>query len=272
MIQDRDGGLGLDDEERLPWLEPVDDFDEENQASPARLLAMVLGGLILIGAVLGGLWWYQNGGPRGDGELIMAEAGAYKIPPTSDGAKVFEGEGDAAFAASEGMVTGGIVDPNRLPEEPAVTPEAREAAAEAAKHAEAEALAAARAASELAKNNADKSEAAKQAAAKVAAEKATAEQAATARRAAAEEAAPRPPTSSGTVQLGAFSSEGAANKAWTTLSSRFAYLSDYNRTIAPAKVGDKTVYRLRVGAGSSSQANALCQKLRVAGEGCVIVR
>lgn len=268
MNHDRDGELGLDNEERLPWLEPVDDFDDENQSSPARLLAMVLAGLILIGTVLGVLWWYQNGGPRGDGELILAEVGDYKIPPTSDGAKVFEGEGDAAFAASEGQVEGGVVDPSQLPEEPAVTPEARETAAvaaAAAKRAESEKLAAKNAAADAQA----KADAAKLAQAKAAAERAAAaEKAAEARRAEALQQAPV----SGTVQLGAFSSQGAANKAWNSISNRFSYLKDYNRSVAPAKVGDKTVYRLRIVAGSSAQARDLCQKLRVAGEGCVIVR
>lgn len=262
MINDRDGGLGLDNEERLPWLEPVDDFEDDGQASPARLLAMVLGGLILIGAVLGMLWWYQNGGPRGQGELILAEKGEYKVAPTSDGAKIFEGEGDAAFAASEGSLPAGAVDPNRLAEEPAVTPEAREAAAAAARKAEAEKLAAKSATAEQAK-----AAEAKAAAERVAVAAAKAE---AAKKAVA--ASPPAPTAPGTVQLGAFSSEGAANKAWTGLSGRFAYLGGYQRAIAPAKVGGSTVYRLRVSAGSKSQADALCQKLRVAGEGCVIVR
>jgi hypothetical protein len=272
MVQERDGGLGLDNEERLPWLEPVDDLEDDNQASPARLLAMVLGGLILIGAVLGSLWWFQNGGPRGDSELIVAEAGDYKVAPTSDGAKVFEGEGDAAFAASEGLTSGGVVDPNRLPEEPAVTPEEREAAALAAAAA-AKKVAAEKAAPAPVASTTREAEAAKQAAAEkaAAAAKLAAEKAAAAKRA-ADASQARAPVSAGTVQLGAFSSEGAANKAWMTLSNRFGYLADYNRSIAPAKVGDKTVYRLRLGAGSTSRANELCQKLRVAGEGCVIVR
>ena len=55
-------GLGLDDEDRLPWLEAADGFEEDGEVSPVRLLVMVLGGLLLIGAVLGGLWWVQNGG------------------------------------------------------------------------------------------------------------------------------------------------------------------------------------------------------------------
>ena len=100
-----DAGLGLEGEDRLPWLEAADDYEGEGDVSPARLLIMVLGGLLLIGALLGGLWWMQNGGARGQGELIVAEKGNYKVAPTTDGAKTFEGEGDAAFAASEGKET-----------------------------------------------------------------------------------------------------------------------------------------------------------------------
>src|SRR3546814_14967148 len=97
---------------------------------------MVLGGLLLIGAVLGGLWWLQNGGARGQGELIAADKGDYKVQPTDNAARVFEGEGDESFAASEGAAPTGRVDPSRMPEEPAVTPEARAAAAKAATHSE----------------------------------------------------------------------------------------------------------------------------------------
>src|SRR3546814_6351310 len=93
---------------------------------------MGLGGLLLIGAVLGGLWWLQNGGARGQGELIAADKGDYKVQPTDNAARVFEGEGDASFAASEGAAPTGRVDPSRMPEAPAVTPQPRAAAAKAA--------------------------------------------------------------------------------------------------------------------------------------------
>ena len=120
-----DAGLGLDDEDRLPWLEAADGFEEDGEVSPARLLVMVLGGLLLIGVVLGGLWWVQNGGARGKGELIAAQQGDYKVAPKNDGAKAFEGEGDASFSASEGAEPAGRVDPTRMPEEPAATPRRR---------------------------------------------------------------------------------------------------------------------------------------------------
>lgn len=230
-------GLGLEGEDRLPWLEAADGFDDDGEVSPARLLIMVLGGLLLIGAVLGGLWWIQNGGARGKGELIAAEKGDYKVAPASDGAKTFEGEGDASFSASEGAAPAGKVDPSRMPEEPAVTAVEHEAAAKQAK--------------------------------KVPAPAAKAEPRAGAKAAAASEAAA---PGGAMIQLGAFSSEGAAAKAWTNLSKRFAYLADLNRVISPATVGSGTVYRLRVSAGTAANAANLCGKLRVAGENCVIVR
>lgn len=253
-----DAGLGLEGEDRLPWLEAADGFEEDGEVSPARLLVMVLGGLLLIGAVLGGLWWIQNGGARGKGELIAAQQGDYKVAPKNDGAKTFEGEGDASFSASEGAEPAGKVDPTRMPEEPAVTPEEREAAAK--------------------KAAADKAAAAKaDAVRKASAEKGKAQDKGKPAVAAVSTKVPEPkpaPVASGgaMIQLGAFSSDAAAAKAWTNLSKRFAYLADLNKSVSPAKVGSGTVYRLRVSAGTAANAANLCGKLRVAGENCVVVR
>lgn len=245
-----DTELGLEDEDRLPWLEAADGFEEDGEVSPARLLVMVLGALLLIGAVLGGLWWIQNGGARGKGELIAAQQGDYKVAPKSDGAKTFEGEGDASFSASEGAEPAGKVDPTRMPEEPAVTPEEHE---EAAKKAAADKAAAAKAAA-VKPQPADKAKAG-------------------AAKASDSGVQPKPAPSSGAlIQLGAFSSDAAAAKAWANLSKRFAYLAELNKSISPAKVGDGTVYRLRVSTGTAANAANLCGKLRVAGENCVVVR
>ena len=251
-VDQGDTGLGLESEDRLPWLEAADGVEDDGEVSPARLLVMVLGGLLLIGAVLGGLWWVQNGGARGKGELIAAQDGNYKVAPKNDGAKSFEGEGDASFSASEGAEPAGKVDPTRMPEEPAVTPQEREAAKAAA----------------------DKAAAAK---AKPAPMPAKAEPKTTSASAKAPAAAPKAApaaaaAASAMIQLGAFSSDAAAAKAWTNLSKRFAYLADLNKSVSPAKVGDGTVYRLRVSAGTAANAASLCGKLRVAGENCVVVR
>lgn len=257
-----DAGLGLDDPDRLPWLEAADhDYAEDGEVSPVRLLVMVLGGLLLIGLVLGGLWWIQNGGARGKGELIAAQKGDYKVAPKNDAAKTFEGEGDASFAASEGAEPAGKVDATRMPEEPAVTPAEREAAMKAAKKAAAD------------KASAAKAEAARTAATgKAPAVKEAAKPAAVSAKDIAPAKAAAVAPGSGMIQLGAFSSEAAATKAWANLSKRFSYLADLGKSVSPAKVGDGTVYRLRVSTGSAANAQNLCGKLRVAGENCVVVR
>ncbi len=41
-----EAGLGLESEDRLPWLEAADGVEEDGEVSPARLLVMVLGGLV----------------------------------------------------------------------------------------------------------------------------------------------------------------------------------------------------------------------------------
>lgn len=249
--QEGDTALDLDNEERLPWLEPAADFDDDEAVSPVRLLALVLAGLALIGAVLGGLWWWQGGGGRGTSALIAAPAGPYKVPPADDGAKEFEGEGDASFAASEGVETSGRVDPARMPEEPAVTDAPKVATPPPT------APPAAKSAAPAAKAPVVVSKAPPPAPAEPAAKTPAAE----------------PPAPAGTaIQLGAFSSEGSAAKAWTSLTTRFSYLEGLGRSVVPATVGGKTVYRLRAAAGSAAAASDICAKLRVAGESCAVVR
>lgn len=245
------GGLNLDNEERLPWLEPAGDFADDEPVSPVRLLLLVLSGLVLIAAALGALWWWQGGRDRGEGELIAAEAGPYKTPPASDGAKQFEGEGDASFAASEGLEPAGRVDPARIPEEPAVT-EVPKAAAPAPK----------------AVVEAKPDGPAPAAKAPIVVSKAPPPKAATAV-AKPDAATPAPGTA---IQLGAFSNEGSANRAWSSLTKRFPYLDGLGQSVVPATVGGKTVYRLRAGAGSTAAASEICGKLRVAGESCAVVR
>jgi hypothetical protein len=110
---DRDG-LGLDDPDRLPWLETADGYEYEESASPLKVAGLVLGGLALLAAIVGGIYWMQrnqSGGASGNGELIAAAEGDYKVAPTNPEGKTFEGEGDSAFAASAGKKTDAKVDP-----------------------------------------------------------------------------------------------------------------------------------------------------------------
>lgn len=96
--------LNLDDPDRLPWLETAEDYREYGEDNGNRKLLLGLLGLALLAAIVGGLWWYFNnlGGANGDGALIAAQEGDYKVRPKDDQAREFDGVGDASFAASEG--------------------------------------------------------------------------------------------------------------------------------------------------------------------------
>lgn len=105
-------GLNLDDNDRLPWLETADGYAAEANGSPMRVALLAVAGLVLLAAIAGGVYWLQSrqaGGPNGTGELIVAPKGNYKEKPADAGGKSFEGEGDSAFAASEGQKTGAVL-------------------------------------------------------------------------------------------------------------------------------------------------------------------
>ena len=107
-----DNDLGLDDPDRLPWLETADGYDYNEGASPLKVAGLVLGGLALLAVIVGGIYWLQRnqtGGATGNGELIAAQEGDYKVRPENPEGKKFEGEGDAAFAASEGTKTDAVI-------------------------------------------------------------------------------------------------------------------------------------------------------------------
>ncbi|MGQ7474028.1 SPOR domain-containing protein, partial [Streptococcus suis] len=53
------------------------------------------------------------------------------------------------------------------------------------------------------------------------------------------------------VQLGAYPSEATANAAWAGFSKRFAYLAPLGKAVQPVAIGGRTLYRLRVNAGSA---------------------
>ncbi|MCA1749931.1 MAG: SPOR domain-containing protein, partial [Parasphingopyxis sp.] len=81
-----------------------------------------------------------------------------------------------------------------------------------------------------------------------------------------------PSASSGRlIQLGAFSSEAAANRAWQSLSGRYGYLSSLDQSVSSIEAGGRTLYRLRAAAGSAEDARRICGRLRVATEDCSIV-
>jgi len=98
--------LSLGDEERLPWLESADDVDaDEEDSGTGRLIGFAVMGLIVLAALVGGIWYAMNktSGPAGaDGSLIEASKEPYKVAPSDPGGKTFAGTGDSSFKVSEG--------------------------------------------------------------------------------------------------------------------------------------------------------------------------
>ena len=82
--------------------------------------------------------------------------------------------------------------------------------------------------------------------------------------------APQAGGSGALIQLGAFPDEGGANAAWARLSKRFSYLAPLGKSVERGEKDGKSVFRLRVNAGSNGQAKELCGKLKVAGESCYV--
>lgn len=233
--------LDLDDEDRLPWLEPaIDEDDGDKGLSPIKLLGFIIVSLLLLGGVIGGIWWLQNRGGSadgGEGTLIAAPNESYKIAASEADAKKFEGEGDASFAASEGVLRDSRIDPSRVPEAPMTqtTPPAEKAKEPAAT----------RPSSSVSAPVADETK--------------------------AKPAPPvaKPSPTGAMIQLGAYGSESGAQLAWSKLSKRFAYLAPLAMAVQPVEIGGSTVYRLRALAGG--QSATLCGKLKVAGESCIVV-
>ncbi|MGQ0660724.1 SPOR domain-containing protein [Sphingosinicella sp.] len=221
------------DEDRLPWLEAVEEDGDGDGPSLAKLLAALIIGLLAIGLIVGGLFWLGNRNrPGGNGEIIAAPEGDYKVRPVDPGGMNVQGEGDTAIAASEGAQPQGQIDTNRLAEAPVARQGAGPVSQQGGQ-------------SSATQNG----------------------QTAPARPAPTQPARPAP-AAGPTVQLGAFSSEAAANRAWTALSARFRYLAPLSHGIVPVRSGDRTLYRLRA---SGPGAVDICRRLQAAGETCAPV-
>ncbi|TPG38991.1 SPOR domain-containing protein [Sphingomonas koreensis] len=237
-------GDDMRDEDRLPWLETVD-ADYEDGPSPWRLIGLVVVGLALIAALVYAVFWIKqhHHSEGGNGALIAAQEGDYKVKPDEAGGMKADGEGAAALATSQGADKGNAaIDLSAVPEAP---------------------IAGKPAASQPGTSTAGTSSATTEVPASGGALRA------------------RPPVSApktmaaaaangSVVQLGAYPDQATANSHWKQLAGRFAYLAPLGQSIEPATVGSGTVYRLRVNAGSAQAASQLCGKLKVAGEDCFV--
>ena len=235
MTDIRADQAGGPEEDRLPWLEAVD--EDETGSGPSLLKTLVGVAILLagIGALVGGGYWIWDRYGRtstaaGDAELIKAPEGDYKVRPDDPGGMAVEGEGATAFKASEGETPKGAINPNAVPEapvqkgtQPGIIPAPQPTPAQPAQQQPSQ-----------------------------------------------QQPAQQPPAAAGgaTIQLGAFSSQASANSAWKALSGRFKYLAPLTHSIVPVTANGKTLYRLRA---SGPDAASICGRLRVAGESCVSV-
>ena len=226
--------LEVGEEDRLPWLEAVEEDDGgDGGPSVAKLIAAIVIGLVAIGVIVGGLFWLGNRNqPGGNGEIIAAPEGDYKVRPENPGGMNVQGQGDTSFAASAGAEPKGRINTNAVPEAP-VSRNAPAAQPQQPAAKPAPAPAAAKSTPAPAKP------------------------------------APAPAAAGGgSIQLGAFSSQAGAEKAWKAMSGRFSYLAPLSHNVVPVVAGGRTLYRLRAGGAGAAD---VCGRLRVAGETCVTI-
>jgi len=222
------------DDDRLPWLESVDD-DYDDGVSAGRLATLIVAALVALGLLIGGVWWLRSrSAPPVDPKLITAEKGDYKVKPDAPGGMKVEGKGDSAFAASEGAEAAGKVDTNQQPESPV---KGTRAVATAEKATPAATVGVPKSTAPL-----------------VAKPPVTGTAAAM--------------SGSGVVQLGAYGSQAKADAGWAEIAKQNAWLAGMSKAVVPAEVGGRTVYRLRVNAGG--QASAVCARLKAAGQNCIL--
>ncbi len=243
-MTDYDREPALEDEDRLPWLEAVESDEDEDGLSASKLLGFLAVAVIALGLVVGGVAWLrsQSAGPSGDGTLIAAQEGDYKVKPDDPGGMKVEGQGDSSFAASEGAEANGKVDVGAKPETAVAGTKVAAAPPKAPMIAGGKAVT-------------------------------TAVAPATAKL----PAVPAPvavvtPSGTSLIQLGAYGSQVGADQTWATLSGKVAGLASMPKSVAAAAVGGSTVYRLRANAGTPASAAAMCAKVTAAGSPCMQVR
>jgi len=116
--------------ESLPWLESDDDEDDAGGAGMGQMVLLGLGGLVVIGLLLSGLYYWSNrpdAGVVADGSTIEAPPGPVKERPEDPGGKEFAGTGDVAPGVGEGQSHEG-----RLATQPAPRPSVDAAGSRAA--------------------------------------------------------------------------------------------------------------------------------------------
>lgn len=221
------------DEDRLPWLEEVEDEDGPSGVSARKMLAALLVVLVAAAIVAGTFFWLGRQDPAqvaGAPELIRAPAGPYKVKPENPGGLDVTGESETAFDTSAGVDVDSQLDTSDLPQPPpppAAKPEPKKLPPNETREPDAP--------TPLAPDKARGG-------------------------------------SGSVIQLGAFKNTAQAERAWSALRARFPELSGLSKIVVPYSAGGSSGYRLRAGAGSAAEAQQMCRALQAAGENCFVAR
>ncbi|HET8750032.1 MAG TPA: SPOR domain-containing protein [Sphingomicrobium sp.] len=116
-------------DEQLPWLQPVDDEDEPRGLSARKMLAALLVVLLAAAIVAATFFWLgrRDTVVNGPPELIRAPAAPYKVKPENPGGLNISAESETAFETSSGQDLNAQLDTSKLPNPPALKPEADQA-------------------------------------------------------------------------------------------------------------------------------------------------
>ena len=280
-------------DEALPWLEPAEAEDDHGTVISGRGLGLgilVLGGLLLL---VVGLIYAQIAKPDeddsaayalvdGEAPLIAAPDAPFKARPSDPGGLDLEGLTQTAHEAAGGVDPGGTIALDALPEEPIDRSvlAANQAPAPAAPEPGFETRTAPAVAAP-AVPPAEKASVEKPQAKSVATETAKAEPKPSAKTEQKPSVKTEPKNEtkepvdddgSYSLQLGAFSSQAKANEAWKTITGRYTYLADLEKSVIALERDGEKLYRLRAaGLTSRARADNLCARLRVAGDQCSVV-
>ena len=229
-----EGELDLADTDSLPWLESDEQDDDAGGLDTGQILAFLAGLVLLLGAVVGGVWYVSNRAAGGevvaDGSIIAAPEGPIKERPEEAGGKEFAGTGSVAPIVGEGGSRPAVVA-----EKPVTPPLPGAPALPGAKPSPT-----------------------------------PAPTAAAGTKAPAPAPTPAPVAEGVGVQLAAYGTRARAEEGWTQISRRTPLLSGVKYRVVEGKVDIGTVYRLQAVTGSRAEADRLCAALKTDGLDCQV--
>ncbi|HEY8591710.1 MAG TPA: SPOR domain-containing protein [Sphingomicrobium sp.] len=104
-------------DEQLPWLQPVDDEDEQRGLSARKMLAALAVVLLAVAIIAAAFFWIgrRDAPVSGAPELIRAPATPYKVKPPNPGGLDISGDSQTAFETSAGHDPDAQLDTSKLP-------------------------------------------------------------------------------------------------------------------------------------------------------------